>query len=459
MYSTKYLSAVLLLIGPGLFLNVASGQVKLVETLRFYKDRSKPKLLVSMADSPNSKLLALSFKNGDLAFVDLVRKRVTKAYDISSFSPLVFSSDSDRLLGIAYDGMNLVNLRYGGISKLSIGYQVGIIGLRHQIRNGKIIVDEIVAGSPLSETEVQPGDELIAFKNGKTKSSTQEWVSTIGMSSARFSESFRGPAGSWVTIRCRSHVDQQIRDYVVRRSGEDVSKTRLARESSRSLLLDAKRRNVTFRSGADGTPITSTQIHGDSGRGIPIVSPDGKTFAYVARDENTHLWMLEVHDLLKRDILKRTEIPEQAFKDVAFSDDGKVVLVGTRDSIERFDVTEKAWIKPISITPKMKRDPGRVVSRNVALGFGGPGDLYTIVREKVYETKAALDRIAVSSKGLIAIASEDGVLSFLPASESEFKPNARIKVLTKAPRELGFTQDGNIFFMYSEGTLYLFQVE
>ena len=134
------------------------------------------------------------------------------------------------------------------------------------------------------------------------------------------------------------------------------------------------------------------------------------------------------------------------------------MLIGTRDTIEIFNLDTSTWDEALSLTTSGNRDKGQTLTRRIPTGLGLPGDLYTTVPEVVYSKPAALAQFDVSPAGIVAIGSETGDIVL-----ANLKTKQRVGVLGEGmlggkPEMIKFTPTGGHLLAYAKGSLHIFKM-
>ena len=388
------------------------------ETIRFYTNNSKPEQLGAHALSPDGRYLALSFRRNTgsksgVSIVDLNRLELVKQTGSYSFFELAFSSDSRRVLGIGnYAGIQLVDVATGSIQRPgNLPKAIGKIGININEKNGKLLISNISHESnPTIGDQIQVGDELLAINKGERPvrySDRREWKTLAGKPLKKALEILSGWPGSWVQLRLARRGKADPIDASVQRQWQ-ASYDRTMPARSQSLLLGINKGVFQFRSADTVRFCAFISVRDIERTGQFVPSPDGQRFGALAAVVDVGGFCLEVHDLQSGTLEQSTMLPANNFRHMRFSPDSKRALVGTRDTIEIFDVESADWQDPVVLTPPEDVDIGRVVTRRIPLGLGFPGDLYTTAREVVYAKPAALKQFAVSPNGTLAVGSETG---------------------------------------------------
>ena len=439
------------------------------ETIRFYTNNSKPEQLDGYALSPDGRYLALSFEGNlgsktGVSIVDLDRLELIKQTGRYSFFELAFSSDSRKVLGIGnYAGVQLVDVATGSIQQPSnLPKVVGKIGVNINEKNGKLLITNIAHESnPTIGDQIQVGDELLAINEGERPTrydDRREWKTLAGRPLKKALEIMAGWPGSWVQLRlARRGTSDPIDVSVQRQWSADYDRTMPPR--SNSLLMGMNKDVFQFRSADTMRLCAFVSVRDIERTGQFVVSPDGKWFGALAQIVNDHGFCLEVHDLQTGKLERSAMLPANNFRHMRFSPDSKQALVGTRDTIEIFDIESADWQEPVVLTPPEDVDIGTVVTRRIPLGLGFPGDLYTASREVVYAKPAALKQFAVSPNGTLAVGSETGEIVLASLQSKERVGLVGDGILGAWPEMIDFSPTGKHLVAYAKGVLHIFKLD
>lgn len=439
------------------------------ETIRFYTRNSEPEHIGAYAFSPNGGYLALSFNSNlgsrsGVSIVDLEKKELTIENGTFSFFTLAFSSDSQRILGIGgYAGVQVIDVRTGSIRSIKNSPSVfGKIGIALGQKNGKLLITHLVDGyNPTIGDQIHVGDELLAINEGERPTrydDRREWRPLVGKTLKKALETMAGRPGTWVQLRLARRGTSQPVDVCVQRQWPSNYSRRMP-SLGECLTVATSNNAYVFRS-ADTTAETAFVSLRDIKRsGQQAVSPDAKWFAWLAPVVDGRDFCVEVHSLESGKLEYSTTLDTTNYRAMRFSPDSQQVLVGTRDTIEVFDLASETWQPPVVLTPPEDADPGRVVTRRIPLGLGFPGDLFTTSRDVVYSKPAALALFDVSPTGTLAVGSESGELVLASLESKERVGVVGDGILGAKPEMVEFSPDGRHLVAYAKGVLHIFQLD
>lgn len=440
------------------------------ETIRFYTKNSKPERMLSYAFSPDGRYMAVSFDRGNLGarpgvtIVDLQKKELLRTVGGFSFFTLAFSSDSRRLLGVGgYAGVQLVDVGTGSIRKYNnLRDTPGKIGMDIAEKNGKLLVTRISEDfNSTIEGQIQVGDEILAINEGETPTKFIEyrgWTTLAGKTKSKALQAMSGKPGTWVQLRLARRGSSTPVVACVQRQWPNSTSPKFP-ESGVSLTQAISRNVFQFRS-ADTLEVAGyARLRDIKSVGQHIVSPDATKFAALAKTVSGNGFGVEVHSLETGKLVHSTDLDTTNFRHIRFSLDSRLVLVGTRDTVEIFDTEKNEWLSPVVLTPPDESDNGRVVTRRIPLGLGLPGDLYTTSREVVYSKPAALAQFAVAPNGTLAIASETGEVVLASLKNKQRTGLVGDNLLGARPEMIEFSPSGDRLVAFAKGVLHIVDVE
>lgn len=461
----------LLTLGLPVLSPVADGEEQLdYETIRFYTSSSKPEQLQSYALSPDGRYLALSFNRRHsgvrpgVSIVDLQRLELVRQTGKFSFFTLAFSSDSQKILGIGgYAGTQLFDVENGSVQKVNLTNFAGKIGINLGEKNGKLLVTNVTSESnPTIGDQIRVGDELLAINEGDTPTrydDAREWEMLAGKPLKKALEMMAGKPGTWVQLRLARRGSSQPIDVSVQRQWPANKATRTLPDSDESLTLSVGRGVFQFCSADRRDFVAFISLRDLERTGQMVVSPDGKKFAALAQTVGNGDYCLELHDLMTGKLEQSATFDATNYRHMRFSPDSGRVLIGTRDTVEVFDIASTAWLEPVVLTPPEDVDQGRVVTRRIPLGFGLPGDLYTTSRAVVYAKPAALAQFDVSPSGTLAIGSETGEIVLASLETKERVGLLGDNILGAKPEMIEFSPTGKHLVAFAKGMLHIFALD
>ena len=439
------------------------------ETIRFYTKNSKPEQLNAYAFSPNGRYLALSFNSNlgsrsGVSIVDLEKLELIKQTGNYSFFTLAFSSNSQKILGVGgYAGIQLIDVATGNIQRpRNLPGVTGKIGINIEEKNGKLLITSITDGfNPTIGDQIKVGDEVLAINEGEKPTrydDRREWQTLAGKPLKKALEIMAGKPGSWVQLRLARRGTSDPIDASVQRQWP-ASYNRTIPNSGESLTLAIDKGVFQFRSADTMLLSAFTSLRDIQRSGQHVVSPDGKRFGALAQVVNGRDFCVEVHDLQSGKLEQSTILDTTNFSHMRFSPDSKQVLVGTRDTVEVFDIDSAQWQEPVVLTPPDDVDQGRVVTRKIPLGLGFPGDLYTTARDVVYAKPAALALFDVSPNGTLAIGSETGEIVLASLETKERVGLVGDNILGAQPEMIEFSPTGKHLVAFAKGVLHILEMD
>lgn len=433
------------------------------ETIRFYSKNSKPEKLNAYAFSPDGRYLAMSFdrrvgSRSGVSVIDLQKQELLYQVGSFSFFTMAFSGDSQTLLGIGgYAGVDQLDLRTRRLRDLRTTDPVGRVGLKLAEKNGKIVVDQVFSESnPTLGDQVRVGDELLALNEGQKPeryNDRREWQPLVGKPLKKALEMVSGAPGSWVQLRLARRGSSKPEEAEVQRRWEGTRPE--LPSSGESYVRSRSKRALTFRSADNPNATAHISLRDLPMKGQQALSPDGKRFAMLGQVVNGKPYGVEVHSLATGVLERSTVLMASNYRQVRFSSDSKQLLVGTRDTVEVYDIESNRWAPPVVLTPREEVDSGRVVTRRTPLGFGFPGDLFMSTREVVFSKPAALVLFDVGPNGVLAVGSETGEV-ILASLESRGRVGViGNELLGAKPEMVEFSPDGGHLVAYARGELFL----
>ncbi len=439
------------------------------DTIRFYTKNSKPEQVGAYAFSPNGRYLALSFSSRNLgsksgvSIVDLEKQELTKQTGSFSFFTLAFSSNSQKILGVGgYAGIQLIDVATGSIQRYkNLPSDSGKIGIGFREKNGKLLITKIVDRfNPTIGDQIKVGDEILAINEGEKPTrydDRREWKMLAGKPLKKALEMITGKPGSWVQLRLARRGQSDPIDVSVQRRWP-ANSNRSIPTSGECLTLAVDHGVLQFRS-ADTMQLSAfTSLRDIKRSGQYVVSPDGKRFGALAQVVNGRKFCVEVHNLRSGKLEQSTILDTPNYRHMRFSPDSSQVLVGTRDTIEVFDIRSAQWQEPVMLTPSDNVDAGRIVTRKIPLGFGLPGGLYTTARDVVYAKPAVLALFDVSPNGTLAVGSETGEIVLASLETKERFGLVGDNILGAKPEMIEFSPTGKHLVAYAKGVLHIFEL-
>ncbi len=318
-------------------------------TLRFlYPNSGSAQRASALAISPDGKELALCVESGSVHFI-----RIADGEQISQIKtrPFVmkYSKDGSRVLMVTTDESFVVETQTRRRASVDIGEQPGYIGLRTGLRNGKLLVDELIEGGPAAKSgQLLVGDEIIGYSQRKSS----EMQSAIGLNTTDFVDRTKGPVRTFVGIQVLRKGQQQPETVMLQRAAAKKSGETIAFVASEiPAIVDNLARfqcdgRHTFVSAYDGTAIGSLMPEDLEQRGQHAVSPDHHYFATLAfTKRDRRKYGIEVFDLTKLERTLTFPFERRSFVALTFSAKGDELLAGSRDRIDAFEVSSGKFLR------------------------------------------------------------------------------------------------------------------
>ncbi|WP_425399256.1 hypothetical protein [Aeoliella sp.] len=439
------------------------------ETIRFYTKNSKPEQVNAYAFSPNGRYLALSFNSRNtgsksgVSIVDLKNQELVGQTGSFSFFTLAFSSDSSKVAGIGnYAGFQRIDVQSLRGQKLNVPDVQGKIGISLEEKNGKLLITKVDAESnPTIDDQLRVGDEVLAINAGEKPTrydDSREWQMIAGKSLKKALEAMKGKPGTWVQLRLSRRGKSEPIDISVQRQWPAGTKPKLP-NSNESLARSLSRGALQFLSADTMQMVAFISLRDLKQRGQFAISPNARLFGALSQPVNGREFCVEVHNLATGKLKRSTILDVNNYRHLRFSPDSTQILVGTRDTIEVYDIEQDQWLDPVVLTPPEDADAGRVVNRRIPLGLGLPGDLYTTSREVVYSKPASLALFDVSPHGTLAVGSETGEIVMASLESKERVGLIGDNILGAKPEMIEFSPTGGHMVAFAKGVLHIFELD
>lgn len=448
---------------------VARGQQEVdYETIRFYTKNSKPEQINAYALSPDGRYLALSFNSRNtgsksgVSIVDLEKQELVGQTGSFSFFTLAFSSDSRKVAGIGgYAGFQVIDIQSLSNQKRNVPDVVGKIGISLEEKNGKLLITQVNAESnPTIDDQLRVGDEVLAINAGEKPTrydDSREWQMIAGKSLKKALEIMEGKPGTWVQLRLSRRGKSEPIDISVQRQWPAGAKPKLP-SSNESMTLSLSRGAFQFLSADTMQMVAFISLRDLKQQGQHVVSPNAELFAALSQPVKGREFCVEVHELATGKLKRSTILDANNYRHLRFSPESTQILVGTRDTIEVYDIEQDQWLDPVVLTPPEDADEGRVVNRRIPLGLGLPGDLYTTAREVVYSKPASLALFDVSPHGTLAVGSETGEIVMASLESKERVGLVGDNILGAKPELIEFSPTGGHLVAFAKGVLHIFEL-
>ncbi|MBL8819376.1 MAG: hypothetical protein JNL58_25315 [Planctomyces sp.] len=432
-------------------------------TLRYlYDDSRVPISARSLAISPDSKEAALGLDNGVVHFIRLADGEQTSEVNALPFD-MKYSRDGSRILMLSeYEAFTL-STSTRSRTKVNTSDVPGYVGLMTVNRNGKLIVDATVDGSPAHLCkELQRGDEIVAIGEGKS-GALQD---VVGMPSTQFSSHIKGPVGTYLRISLLSKDGKTTEPILLRRSpavssGASVQFATMQKQVLGETLMHFQRdHRHTFASAFDGKCIGSLTTEDVNLVGQYALSPDQTLFAvlsYTVRSREQ--FGIEIYDLAELERRHFISFNRPSFNSLAFSSDGSELFAGSNNRIDVYDAGTGEYKRGLvgkddmSLPKPTGRNPETTISGSAGTSVVGAAS-DTVGEFTVSETR--VEKIAVS-KSIVAVAVPGGALELWDAQ------TGIIKTAIPAPKHgtrqyinlkvdlMQFSPDGRWLVYYIEG--------
>lgn len=437
------------------------------ETVRLFDSQSKPEEILAHALSPNGRLLAISVGSGNLAIVDLDEMKLKARYGSMKFSAVAFANDSNHLLGIGgFTGIKRIDIQNGTWSKVDGSPWISVssepstsyLDLDFKESNGKLIVS--VLGPTLTDGDIRIGDELVAYNRGLKpvrRDDSRGWASALGKSRRDLFLKLRGRANTWMQLRFERKNQAEPIEVCLKRHARTKASPLPTTEGGVAFVEIG--RAFAFFSGDSATECSAVMLRDLLVNGTGAVSPNGMLFGWVSKVQGSREFCAEVYELKDGQVIASGILDSNSPQSVRFSPNSKFLMVGTRDSVEAFDIKSGSWKDKIALVGPGEADDGRIVKRKIPLGMGGLPGLRTSYSEKVYSKTASLSDFDVSPQSVMAIGSEAGELSLLYMRNKQRQRRELGERILKSKAQLvRFSPTGHRLVAYAGGNLHIFSI-
>lgn len=446
-----------------------------VSTVRLMSDDGKPEKIVASAFSPDGRLFVVSVpargitRSGYVAIIDLEGRRLVKQLDTMSFSALAFDNDSRHVLGVGgLAGVQQVDIESGKSRRMGKSPIVVISSAPPETRvaidwtesKGSLFVrssrDKAIAD------QVVVGDQLVAFNEGEKAirhDASGEWRVLKPYGSKYVLKELDGLANSWLQLRFTRKGKEDPIEITVQRKPSSRQSNPLPKRRIGIAAVEL-RRSVAFYSSGTGRVCASLTPRDAEMEGFHAISPDCKLCGWISRLKGSRKEAcVEVFSLATGSIVASGVIQSRDYKGIQFAPDSKTLLIGTRNTIEVFDIADQEWRSTISLVAPEERDEGRMVKRDAPVGLRSRGlepRITAYFRE--YSKPAALCSFDVSASGLIAIGSESGELIVTKLTNPSVRRALGEKILKSKPEFVAFDPTGRHCVAYAGGEMFIFTV-
>jgi WD40 repeat protein len=432
-------------------------------TLRYlYEDSRVPISAKSLAVSPDSKEAALGLDDGVVHFIRLADGEQTSEIQALPFD-MKYCRDGSRILMLSeYEAFTL-STSTRSRTKVNTSDVPGYVGLMTVNRNGKLIVDSTVDGSPARLcNELQRGDEIVSLGDGKSG----EMRDVVGMPSTQFASQMKGPVGTYVRVSLLKKNGETTEPILLRRSpavasGTSAQFATMQKQTIGETLMHFQRDyRHTFVSAFDGKCIGALNTEDVNLVGQHAVSPDQTLFAVLSYTlRSREQYGIEIYDLTSLERRHYISFNRPSFNSIAFSADGRELFAGSHNRIDVYDVVSGGFERGLvgtSATPmptpidKKREEP---ISGTAASSvFGAASD--SVGEFSVSETR--IEKIAVTTS-LVAVAVPGGALELWDAKTGAIRTaiaapkHGTRQYMTPKIDLMQFSPDGRWLVYYIEG--------
>lgn len=378
---------------------------------------------------------------------------------------LRFTPDGSRLFALGRSTTSLFDIPSFREAPVRLNDEPGVVGIDVAEKNGKLTVSGMTDGSPADKSStVGIGDEIIAIGEGPEPGyggddRQTQWKEVIGWEPKRLLEALDGRPGTFVRIRLLpsdAFGEEEILLQRARKYQQDGNLTYAA-------FLDAKGAPLTmsiygdvmsFRHVPSGIQIGCVRMWNIQTPGIWTLSPDYRCFGNVSHTRDEEGFGIEIHDLTSGTIIASEAFDGTSWLADLFSNDSREYILGTSDSIEIFDIEQKAWVRTIMLqggsdSPAPSED---------RLGLDLPDGLFARDADRVFPGAVSVNKLAISPTDILAVGSRDGAILFV-----DLKSGKRLGAIPFASKDkpiegLTFTPDGRFILFFIRGTLHILEI-
>ena len=470
MLLEKSLAVIALLVG------CLAGEVTAanVSVISLPSNNGKPAEIAATAFSSDGRLLAVSvpargLRSGYIGIVDLENRRLVSRNETMSFAALAVSRDSRNLLGVGgMAGVRLVNIESGKSRKLSGSPLVNVSsGTRNTIlpidwtESKGILVVRAIRDRAIA-AKVAVGDKLVSFAEGERAvrhDDSREWRVLKPYGRKYVMNELDGLANSWLQLRFARDGEKEPVEVTVQRKSNSQQLNPLPQNADEIAIVEL-RKAIALYSATTGRVCASVTPRDAGMKGFGAISPDCKFFGWVSKLKGSRKEAcVEVFDLATGRIVSSGVMPSIDYKGIDFAPDSKTLLVGTRNTIEVFDIAGENWKAAISLVPPEDRDKGRMVKREARVGLSARGlEARITAYFREFSKPAALCDFDVTASGQIAIGAESGDLILTDLANSSVRHALGEKILKSKPEFVAFDPTGRRCVAYAGGELFIVDV-
>ena len=434
-------------------------------TLRYlYEDSRIPISVRSLAMSPDSKEAALGLENGVVHFIRLADGEQTTEVKALPFD-MKYCRDGSRVLMMSEYETFTLNVSTRSRTKVNTSDVPGYVGLMTVNRNGKLIVDSTVDGSPAQLcNELQMGDEIIALGDGKSGAMRD----VVGMPSTQFVSQLKGPVGTYVRVALLRKNGETTEPILLRRSpavasGTSAQFATLQKQIIGENLMHFQRDDRhTFASAFDGKCIGALNTEDINLVGQYSVSPNQSLFAVLSyTNRSREQFGIEIYDLTNLERKHFISFNRPSFNSIAFSSDSRHLFAASHNRVDVYDVESGSFDRGL-VGSNGAETPTPVADKVVEFQAGTAASaVIGAARDRVGEfhftnSKQQIEKIAVS-KSLVAVAVPGGSLELWDAQTGNVKSEIAAPkhgtrpYMTPEIDLMQFSPDGHWLVYYIEG--------
>lgn len=439
-------------------------------TLRYlYEDSRVPISARSLDISPDSKEAALGLEDGVVHFIRLADGEQSAEVQALPFE-MKYCRDGSRILMLSEFESFTLSTSTRSRTKVNTSDVPGFLGLLTINRNGKLIIDSTVDGSPAHACkELQPGDEIVSMGDGKSGG----MLDIVGLPSAQFASRLKGPVGTYVRISVLRKNGESTQPILLRRSpatvvGNSVRFAALQKQTIGESLLHFQRDNRhTFSSAFDGRSVCSLNTEDIQLIGQHAIAPNQTLFAVLSFTvQDREKYGIEIYDLTT--IERKVYIPfnRPSFNSIAFSSDSRQLFAASHNRVDVYDVETGSFDRGLIGTSASPMPTPTDKQREEPIAGTAASSVAGAARDSVGEfsvSETRIEKLAVT-KSLVAVAVPGGALELWDANTGIVKTS--IAAPTHGTRQymtpkidlMQFSPDGHWLVYYIEGILNIVDV-
>lgn len=451
-------------------------------TLRYlYPDSRTAEKLSALAISDDSQEVAIAVNSGLIHFVR-IRDGETLGKVAASPFTMCYSRDNSRMIAVGRDATYVVDLSTR--QKVSVDSRdvPGYVGLRAIQRNGKLVIDELIAGGPAAlHGDIVVGDEITEY----AESSDRDWQSALGMTGGEFSQAIRGPVRSQIRLRVLHRGETEPQIVTLERQAAKLGNTTMQFQTwtppsiDDNLIHFGRGNRQVFALAKDGTTVGSYEPHKIRSYGQHDFAPNRSWFASLSHlKADSHSYGIEIVDLTRMELVKFVSFSGNGFQALKFGRDGNELYAASTRRVDVINAESGEFVRCYRLDGTVgdsaddnlpKRNPS---FSDVNEEDGDEGGDATSVADAAADNiganlidavDARIDTIAVSAKYL-AVASMNGDVSLWSIENGALVTTYKLsRVESDRYRErtieaLQFSANGEWLVYYIDGVLHIVQV-